>query len=116
MNKAVLETVKKIKNLEIQGARSVAVSALEALKKVKKTEEIRPSVKMLARSRPTEPMLRNGLKYIASKMKKPDIEIMRKSADEYISMCENALKEIAEIGSKRIEDKSKKWFSAILQL
>lgn len=63
--------VQKIKRLEIQGASSITLNSLKALRQeviknskkdiIKKT---RSNIELLKSARPTEPMLRNVLKYI----------------------------------------------------
>jgi len=71
MHRKARATIKKIKSLKIQGARNVARSAVEALMAAAKDskarsaaafrKELSMTAKALAKSRPTEPMMRNLL-------------------------------------------------------
>jgi len=63
----------------------------------------------LNESRPTEPLMRNGLRYVAYNVRQtPEFKkSLNFWVDRYIKMCKNALERIAEIGSKRIVNHSK---------
>jgi translation initiation factor 2B subunit (eIF-2B alpha/beta/delta family) len=69
---SIKETAGKIKRLEIQGATNVAVSAAKALAQDlldaetpdESARALDEGVRKLVAARDTEPMLRNGLKYI----------------------------------------------------
>lgn len=60
-------TIQKIKNLEIQGAESIAIAAIQAFGEVLKTcveqAKLEQAIEMLKSARPTEPALRNALRY-----------------------------------------------------
>ena len=72
------ETARRIKDLEIQGATSIAIEAVKALgSEVKnleweQSEEVvkllDASIDVLVESRATEPMMRNGLKYMKTRI------------------------------------------------
>ncbi len=98
-----------IKSLKVQGATSIAVCALEALKKAKDRKELSEMILLLNDSRPTEPMMRNGLRFVASNVRQT--QEFKKSlifwTDRYIRLCRGAQESIAEIGSKRIINHSK---------
>lgn len=123
----VKEIVKKIKNLEIQGARNIAKSAIEAIiyqlkasKATKKSElyrELVEAAKFISSSRPTEPMMRNlisdAIRFSFMQIKtKPEMSIkdlkkvIEKEASTYVKKMENSKKLIAEYGSKIIKDGS----------
>lgn len=61
------EIIEKIKALEIQGAENIAVAAVEAfamkLKETQDENELKKSYQELKETRPTEPGLRNALRY-----------------------------------------------------
>lgn len=72
------ETVLKIKNLEIQGAESIAIAATQAfgevLKQSKNHTDLEKAVELLNNARATEPALRNALRYCLMNYEKyPDV-------------------------------------------
>jgi len=58
---AVDKAVKDIKSIKIQGAYHIAVAAINAWTKAKNKKE---AARKLTAARPTEPMLRNSLRYL----------------------------------------------------
>ncbi|HAU40257.1 MAG: translation initiation factor IF-2, translation initiation factor eIF-2B subunit delta [Candidatus Peregrinibacteria bacterium GW2011_GWF2_43_17] len=94
--------VKDIKDLKIQGATSIAVSAVKAfeleLKAKKSHNELLKSAQKLIKARTTEPALRNALTYCLSNYK-TDPNITKKAAKHF----EDSKKSIIEIGAKRIK-------------
>lgn len=105
------ETVKcaaaDIKSLKIQGATEVAIEGVRSLKSIKGNDlkTLKEAETLLTKMRPTEPLLRNGLKYVLLRVKYGgDI---KPACDEYIKTCQDAFDRIAEIGSKRIINGSK---------
>ncbi len=104
MDKRILKTVKDIKELRVQGATNVAVSGLKALKFVKSEKEFEKASKLLASARPTEPMLRNGLKYVHYKHKMGST--VKEAVDDFLKMTSHTFKEIVEAGVRRIPDDS----------
>jgi ribose 1,5-bisphosphate isomerase len=60
----VENTVKKIKSMKVQGAYHIAIAAIKAWEKAK---DKKSAAKKLAATRPTEPMLRNALRYLGKK-------------------------------------------------
>ncbi len=111
------ETVKKIKNLEIQGASSVARSSLKALEYVanhskadsrkKFLKELDEAKKKLFNTRPTEPMMRNALKYVLWKARKTSKEDYKNETKEIIKSLYGrtgeAKEKVFEIGSNVVE-------------
>jgi len=83
-----------IKSLKIQGAENVAKAAIKALK-IKHDSK---SIKKLISQRPTEPMLRNTINF-ARKNNFNNLDKIEKHFKE-------SQKKIADIGSKKIKDKS----------
>lgn len=105
VNRNVKTTFEKIRKLEIQGARNVAKEAVKSLKGIKTPDELRQSVNYLRKSRPTEPMMRNGLNYVLFRV--DDGYTAEEAIEEFVQMLDDGVKKIAEIGAKRIVDKSK---------
>lgn len=112
--------VKDIKSLKIQGATAVASSALDAVSYVAKNskaknpnsliKEIEKAKEVLYNTRPTEPLMRNSLRYILYSMKESGISDTKKlkrlvevTADEFIFNIKKDKDRIAEIGAGKIE-------------
>lgn len=97
------ETVKQIKNLQIQGAENIAVAAVEAfalkLKTSKNRSTLQKAADELIATRPTEPALRNALKYCLENYEKnPDV------AKYVIHHFKTSKEKIAEYGAKKIQN------------
>ncbi|MCW4050697.1 MAG: S-methyl-5-thioribose-1-phosphate isomerase [Candidatus Bathyarchaeota archaeon] len=115
--KWINKTSEKIKRLEIQGATNVAHSAVKALTKElleAKTEHhastaLNEGVKILVDSRETEPMMRNGLKYMQRHIadtwttREEFRDQVSKVSREILNHFKYARKRIVEIGSRRID-------------
>lgn len=115
----VVEAAGRIRRLEVQGATNVAVTAVRAL-----TDELLASgsvdrgtieeivtrgIEILVASRETEPMMRNGLRYIASRLREHEWgsveefrEMTRQVSDEVLSEFRRARDLIVEIGARRV--------------
>lgn len=115
------KTVKDIKELRIQGATAVASSALDALKYVAKNSkakdtrafirEIEKAKDVLYSTRPTEPLMRNSLRFIVYGIKQSTVadvselrQLVKSTSDEFLSKIKKDKELIAKIGSGRIED------------
>lgn len=97
------EIIKKIKSLEIQGAERIAVAAVEAfemkLKETRDPSELQKAYEELKATRPTEPALRNALRYCLENYKEnPDV------AKYVIDHFKESKQKIAEYGAKKIHD------------
>lgn len=96
------EIIRKIKNLEIQGAQAVAIKGIEAfgikLKETTDPNKLKKVIKELISLRSTEPALRNGLKYCFANRYEKDII---KKAMNYFQTSQEL---IAEIGAKKIRN------------
>jgi len=118
--KTVPDVADRIKRLEIQGATNIALSAVKALAQELRDFEgskedvdqvLTEATRMLVESRATEPMMRNGLKYIRIQLI-AEGPSSRDSFKEVVSMIEERVLEmyqggrqrIMEIGAKRIKD------------
>ena len=114
----------KIKSLEIQGATSVALSAIQFLSdyahEIEKEcqcpddwfNKLDEAKEILFKTRETEPTMRNGLNYIIKKLEKNRVqiecgnilELILKYKEEYKVKIEEAKKKIAEFGARRIPE------------
>ncbi|MCX8166873.1 MAG: S-methyl-5-thioribose-1-phosphate isomerase [Candidatus Micrarchaeota archaeon] len=119
MHKKIENYIKKIKSLEIQGARKIAKAALKCFEIQVKTSEAKKSEELyaelieladlLAEARPTEPMLRNTLRQVLATFdSKLDInrskENFLKNINEFFKLNEQNLQKIAHFGSQLIGD------------
>jgi len=116
--KSIKETAGKIKRLEIQGATNVAVSAAKALAQdlldaetpAEAARALDEGVRKLVAARDTEPMLRNGLKYIQSHVPRDwtDRDEFREAVERASAEIQGFFKEsktrIVEIGARRVRD------------
>jgi ribose 1,5-bisphosphate isomerase len=123
MAEPIKTTAEKIKKLQIQGARNVAIAAVKAIKTIPetskaktKTEFIRQleeAQKILSSSRETEPLMRNALRYLIfqiAKSKTTNILELRKllvsNSDQFLANLNDSRETIARIGAKRIRNNS----------
>jgi ribose 1,5-bisphosphate isomerase len=123
MPETIKETTEKIKTLQIQGARNVAVAAVKAIQdlsentksknKAQFLDELKEAQNILAKSRETEPLMRNALNFIITKSQDSKTEKVAELKKLLVSNAENFLADLdksrertAEIGSKRIRNNS----------
>lgn len=124
MQKSVLLAAERIKRLEVQGARNVAITAIKAIEegtkesKAKQKEEFLKELleakDVLFASRATEPFMRNAIRYVIHAVEKSDKEKVRELVDlissvskQFLEDLEKSKEEIANIGSRRIRSSSK---------
>lgn len=117
----VQHTADRIKALKIQGATSIAVQAVKALgKELRNFEWTQPenvfdlleeSINTLVESRATEPMMRNGLKYMNQIIHESDWnapeelrEIVQEAEVHILTMFNEGKNQMIEVGARRIED------------
>ena len=120
----VIDVIKKIKNLQIQGARRISIESLKAISKeilkidaknrksfLKKVHSI---CKKFAKIRPTEPALRNSLAYFLIKLEKcreENVNFLKKEARRiiayYLEDLDKIHERVAEIAARRIPNNSK---------
>lgn len=123
MPETIKETTEKIKTLQIQGARNVAVAAVKAIQdlsentksknKAQFLDELKEAQNILAKSRETEPLMRNALNFIITKSKDSKTEkvaelkkLLVSNADNFLADLDKSRERTAEIGSKRIRNNS----------
>jgi ribose 1,5-bisphosphate isomerase len=116
-------TSERIRKLQIQGARNVAIAAINAMESTaiqtmakNKKEfllELLKAKGTLFCSRETEPLMRNAVRLIIAQVEKSSERDVRKLAEavglasqHFLKDLENSKERIAEIGSRRIKDKS----------
>jgi len=113
----------KIRKLEVQGARNVAIAAITAMEtlakqtraKTKKEflKELLKAKETLFVSRETEPLMRNAVRLIISQVEKsPEKNIKKLSetvsmaSQQFLKDLENSKERIAEMGARRIRNNS----------
>ncbi|MHA2202804.1 MAG: translation initiation factor eIF-2B, partial [Candidatus Hodarchaeales archaeon] len=109
-------TMKKIKNLTIQGATNVAIFGVRAFANHAKTVPLKEKelfshleavVDQLSRVRVTEPALRNGLRYVMTGIQFDGKESAMDHGDNYIDLINEAKLKIFQTGAERIQDGSR---------
>ncbi len=92
------EIVKAIKQVKIQGAENIAKAAVKALLLRNDSKAIHTLLSL----RPTEPCLRNSIKYVLVRQKQTSL---KNAVNEVIKHFDNADKAIAEYGARLIKNK-----------
>lgn len=123
MFEPIQDTAEKIKKLEIQGARNVAIAAIRTIEtfagqtkaknKKELLNELLKAKEILFASRETEPLMRNAIRWIISQVEKSDEkkgeELALKvssASQQFIKNLEDSKESIAEIGARRIGNNS----------
>ena len=123
MAETIRSTAEKIRKLQVQGARNVAIAAVKAIqtqaeqtKAKNKTQflsELKEAQKIFSASRETEPLMRNAICWIitqvqSAKTEKVDVlsQNVIANASQFLKDLEASKERIAEIGAKRIRDGS----------
>ncbi|MBS3059940.1 MAG: hypothetical protein J4432_00315 [DPANN group archaeon] len=97
----VNKACRQISRLEIQGATNTALYALASLKKAKFTN-LKSNVRALRKTRPTEPLMLNGLAYISQGSSQKEVTEL---ADKYKILIEKSHAGIAKHGQKIVNRK-----------
>jgi ribose 1,5-bisphosphate isomerase len=123
MARSVRVVADRIRKLEVQGARNVAIAAIKALEALAEEttvntqeefmNELSEAKATLFASRATEPLMRNALRWIISQVEnsgKQKVEALAKvvssSSSQFLKNLEASKECIAKIGAKRIRDNS----------
>lgn len=123
MSESIQSTAEKIRNLEVQGARNVAIAAIKTMEtfametkaKDKKEflKELSKAKEILFASRETEPLMRNAVRWIISQVEISEerkvselAERVSFASQKFLENLEDSKEKIAEIGAKRIRDNS----------
>jgi len=121
MAQSVQVVANRIRRLEVQGARNVAIAAIKALEALAEEtsaktrrdflKEIADAKAALFASRATEPLMRNAVRWIISQVEqsgKQQVDALSKvvssSSSQFLKNLEASKEVIAEIGAKRIRD------------
>ena len=121
MAQAVRVTADRIRKLEVQGARNVAIAAIQSIEELAKTtkaetrkefmKELSEAKATLFASRATEPLMRNAVRWIINQVEdsgKEEVDALAKvvfsSSSKFLKNIEASKECIAEIGAKRIRD------------
>jgi ribose 1,5-bisphosphate isomerase len=116
-------TVEKIRRIEVQGARNVAIAAIQAFQtlaehtkaqtKPQLLKELHDAQTLLASARETEPLMRNAMRYIINQTQNARTEkvdslrqIITANAEGFLKDLATSSQRAAEIGAKRISDGS----------
>ncbi len=119
MEKVVSSVADKIKRIEIQGARNVAIAAIKAIEEgAKKSEastktafinELLDAKDILFNSRATEPLMRNSIRYLIHEVESSDkdsikelVGLVSKVVQQFLVTLKQSKEKIAEFGSRRI--------------
>ncbi len=123
MVEKVRATAERIKKLEVQGARNVAIAAVKVVQalaeetkaktKTKFLNELSEAQNLLFASRETEPLMRNAVRRLIIQVKESDkenVDALRQTvvltASQFLKELEDSREQTAEIGAKRISDGS----------
>jgi ribose 1,5-bisphosphate isomerase len=124
LHESVLDTAERIKRLEVQGARNVAIAAIKAIEEGAKEsaagrkeeflKELSEAKTVLFASRETEPLMRNAIRHVIHAVESSDKETMKELvtvvsqvSSQFLESLERSKEKIATIGSKRISHLSK---------
>jgi ribose 1,5-bisphosphate isomerase len=111
----------KIRKLQVQGARNVAIAAVQAMQTLAKQTkaktktqflaELKEAEKILSATRETEPLMRNAMHYLITQAQNAEPEKAAKlsqavvlAASKFLADLDASRERIAEIGAKRIHD------------
>ncbi len=120
MAETIHSTAEKIRKLQVQGARNVAIAAINAIKtQAEQTKaknkpaffaELKEAQTIFSDSRETEPLMRNAIRWVIIQAQNANTEKVDELKKNVISNVSQFLKDleasrelIAEIGAKRIQ-------------
>lgn len=123
LSQSVKDTAEKIKRLEIQGARNVAIAAIKAIEasairtktqsKTQLLKELSEAKNSLFASRETEPLMRNAIRWIVNQVESNTekktaklTRIVSVASTKFLEDLADSNEKIAEIGARRIRDNS----------
>jgi ribose 1,5-bisphosphate isomerase len=119
----VTKTAEKIRKLQVQGARNVAIAAVKALqaqaeqtKTKNKTDflaELKEAQALFSASRETEPLMRNAIRWVIIQTQAANTDkiselskVVVSTVDQFLKDLEATREETAEIGARRIGEGS----------
>jgi ribose 1,5-bisphosphate isomerase len=123
MSEIIRSTAEKIRKLQVQGARNVAIAAIKAIQtqaeqtkaknKTQFLDELKEAQTIFSASRETEPLMRNAIRWIITQAQTANTEKVDALSQNVISNASQFLKDLeasreqtAEIGAKRIRNGS----------
>lgn len=123
MDEIIRSTAERIRRLEVQGARNVAITAVKAIQtqalqtsarsKTIFMKELQEAQSLFFGARETEPLMRNGLRYVINQAQKAESEKVDSlkeavilGASRFLADLDESRECTAEIGAKRIKDGS----------
>ena len=121
MLESIWKAAEKIKELKVQGARNVAITAIKAIETLtKETEaktkeeflkELSEAKEVLFASRETEPLMRNAVRWLINHVERGSeekvtglVKIVSSASQCFLKNLEASKEKIAEIGARRIKD------------
>lgn len=124
MHESIIVSANRIKRLDVQGARNVAIAAINSIKDAsreskainKKTflKELSEAKKVLFDSRATEPLMRNAIRFVIQAVESSNktniqelVDVVSQVTCQFLERLECSKQKIASIGSKRISNNSK---------
>jgi ribose 1,5-bisphosphate isomerase len=123
MAETIRLAAEKIRKLQVQGARNVAIAAIKAIQtqaeqttsknKIQFLCELKEAQTIFVASRETEPLMRNAIRWIITQtqaVKTENVDTLSQkvvaNANQFLKKLENTKEHIAEIGANRIRDGS----------
>jgi len=123
MSETIRITAEKIKKLQIQGARNVAIAAVKAIQtqakqtttktKAQFLNELKEAQTIFADTRETEPLMRNAIRYLITQTQNAKTvnvsefsQIINAASTQFLRDLDSTREQTAEIGAKRIKDGS----------
>ncbi|MCW4005916.1 MAG: S-methyl-5-thioribose-1-phosphate isomerase [Candidatus Bathyarchaeota archaeon] len=121
MNPNLQDTAERIRKLQVQGARNVAIAAIQALETLAQQtstqtrkaflSELYEARSVLFQSRETEPLMRNAVQWVITQVEDSDernvielAHLVSKRSQGFQKDLEASKQKIAEIGSRRIQN------------
>jgi ribose 1,5-bisphosphate isomerase len=121
---SVLDAANRIRKLEVQGARNVAIAAIKAIESgVKQStakekhrflKELTDAKTVLFASRETEPLMRNAIRHVIHAVETSEEQSVRELVNtvsfvssKFLDSLEMSKEKIAAVGSKRVSNGSK---------
>src|SRR5665647_2848543 len=121
MGETIRITAEKIRKLQVQGARNVAIAAVKAIQtqaeqttsknKIQFLCELKEAQTIFVASRETEPLMRNAIRWIITQtqaVKTENVDTLSQkvvaNANQFLKKLENTKEHIAKIGANRIRD------------
>ena len=123
MSETIHVTAEKIRKLQVQGARNVAIAAVKAIQtqaeqtkaknKTQFLQELKEAQTIFSASRETEPLMRNAIRWIIIQTQTANTEKVDAlsqnvslNVSQFLKDLEVSREQTAEIGAKRIRDGS----------